>query len=482
TAAALSYGEQIDEIARELVIFPESEDSEAFTVFRPAPEQEHRLVNMLQTGLLDNLIREIRSLHCRSRETEYIGNDMYALLVLTCMHLGVKMKTEYILHTRALSYRFLSPFHHLQAQTACQKYKNNGTPWIFENKNARDIARRATGKSPDGVGNGAGHSADEGIYIHCLSRTCTVCGEKFPRHVCGSCNMIRYCSTKCVESDKPWHQFVCSQQRALKDRAEQARLPLAEPRRFSSYDALPGYVVGGSSPFPPGQFGAAPFEVDEEAAAQLRAIAIEVSRCFSKNRGRGVPGLPHILEAGRTLGESSRSGLARFYPQDFERPTLSTRQLQNMAASSRQGPLTSNPARPLRVPSRVRRDIIQLGNAERDHDTTFLGDNGVQPDQIEQVNHDDGEEDEIGRLIQEQLNGLMADAERSAASSRTGRSNQPAASQAGTRSSRNRSKNPLSTDKDADNEDGPRVKRVKVADGRSWWSKLFSMRNVFGRR
>lgn len=154
-----SYCEEIDELARELIVFPEDEDCEEFTIFHAWPEQQPRLVHMLQTGLLDTLIEEIRARYHKSPETQYAGNDMYALLVLTAMHLGVKMKDEYIFNTRALSYRIHSAFHHLQTQTACNEYKNNGTPWVFENQNARNIANRTTGNVPPGVGNGVGYAS-----------------------------------------------------------------------------------------------------------------------------------------------------------------------------------------------------------------------------------------------------------------------------------------------------------------------------------
>ncbi|KAK7429333.1 hypothetical protein QQZ08_004145 [Neonectria magnoliae] len=214
-AADLHLG-QIDELARELIIFPEHEDSEAFSLFNKGPEETPRIVRMLETGLLDALVQAIRS---RFHDAEYARNDMYALLILSAMHLGVRMKREYITNTQALSYRFLSPFHHLQTQTACNGYKNNGTPWIFENQNQRNIAVRMTGRAPPGVGNGIGHSLDESPHLECRSISCSVCGSNTLMKSCESCDMISYCSHNCWQSDSAWHRFMCKQNKAQTDRA-----------------------------------------------------------------------------------------------------------------------------------------------------------------------------------------------------------------------------------------------------------------------
>ncbi|KAF5005683.1 hypothetical protein FDECE_7882 [Fusarium decemcellulare] len=201
----------IDSITREFLAYAEGEEDNDFTVCNPLPENQTLVTEMLENGLLDAILEEIAFRYFASLPTIGAGRYMYILAVVISMKYGATISTAHIDFARACSCQLVSPFHQVQVITACDEYKNDGTPWIFEAKDARTLARAKTkgGRGDRKLGNGLGHSADEPPVAYCCSKTCVACGKEKPRLVCKGCKIFRYCDKRCLENDQRLHRETC---------------------------------------------------------------------------------------------------------------------------------------------------------------------------------------------------------------------------------------------------------------------------------
>ncbi|KAF7551833.1 hypothetical protein G7Z17_g4764 [Cylindrodendrum hubeiense] len=107
------------------------EDRETFTLYSCKREDRSRLRGLLQRCLLDDMVDAITEDFLSDPETKVAGSDIYVLLVLISMDLGVVMSPSHITATREICWESTISFFYLQVLTACDLYQNDGTPWVF---------------------------------------------------------------------------------------------------------------------------------------------------------------------------------------------------------------------------------------------------------------------------------------------------------------------------------------------------------------
>ena len=129
----------LDNIARKVHGADEDETGHPFTICNPrTPEQFREVVDLLENGLQEDILAEILQHRATTPSSPEVHRGLTIMLVLVSMMLGANINPELMDRARRYAYGISDPFCQLQVLTAVNEYKNNGTPWVFEDRCSGD--------------------------------------------------------------------------------------------------------------------------------------------------------------------------------------------------------------------------------------------------------------------------------------------------------------------------------------------------------